>query len=145
MGIFGLISFIFGAIVGSGIFVSPILIYNQVQSGGLSLIVWAVTGVIALMGAISYIELGSLIKDAGAEIIYIKTAFSFKDRKPYFSVFGSVLSFSAVWTYVVILRPASSTIVLLTSAEYVSKPFYPLYCEAPLIVQQCLAAFFFGE
>lgn len=109
---------------------SPALVLSRVNNGGLVLLVWILAAIIALLGGLCYAELGSLVRNAGGEFAFVRKAFSFNGKQP-FKLISEVLAFSMVWTQVVITRPASIAIILLAFAEYVSKPFYPAYCEVP--------------
>ena len=48
-----------GGIIGSGIFLTPASIARQTGSGNEQILAWAVGGVIALIGALCYAELGT--------------------------------------------------------------------------------------
>ncbi|MGH9561869.1 MAG: amino acid permease, partial [Terracidiphilus sp.] len=54
-----------GSMVGSGIFIVSADIAHQVQSPGLLFVVWLASGVMTLIGALSYGELAAAMPNAG--------------------------------------------------------------------------------
>ena len=64
-----------GGIIGSGIFFTPAETARALPSAGLVFLVWAVGGVVALAGALTYAELGAMMPDAGGAYVYIREGF----------------------------------------------------------------------
>lgn len=130
----GLISgtaLIVGTMIGSGIFVSPKGVLERSGSIGLSLIVWVGSGLISLLGALCYAELGTLITKAGAEYSYILESF------------GGILAFLFSWISVFVLKPAMLAIICLTLSEYVVQPFFP-DCQPDGSAIKLITVFFIG-
>lgn len=113
VGLFSGIALIVGTMIGSGIFLSPRGVLMRSGSVGLSLLVWSLSGLLSLLGALCYAELGTLISKSGAEYSYILEAF------------GGPLAFLFSWISVFILKPAMLSIICLTLSEYIVSPIFP--------------------
>src|SRR3979411_2913792 len=111
-----------GAVIGSGIFISPALILRQLNgSAGLSLLVWICGGVLSLLGALTYAELAATNPEAGGLYCYIRDGFG---RAPAFfygwSLFliiasGTIAALARAFTRylaeIIPLSPTSSTVI----------------------------------
>uniref|UniRef100_A0A8C6Z9D3 b(0,+)-type amino acid transporter 1 n=1 Tax=Nothoprocta perdicaria TaxID=30464 RepID=A0A8C6Z9D3_NOTPE len=126
-GVISGVSFIAGTMVGSGIFMSPEWVLYHMGSPASSLVIWASCGLLAMLGALSYAELGTIIKESGGEYIYI------------LRIFGPLPAFLFAYSSVILVRPGSLAAVCLSFAEYAVAPFYP-GCASPQIVIKCTAA-----
>jgi basic amino acid/polyamine antiporter, APA family len=66
---------VIGAVVGSGIFLTPGLIAVGLPSPGLLLAVWLLGGLVTFCGALSFAELGAMFPRAGGQYVYIREAY----------------------------------------------------------------------
>ena len=65
-----------GSMIGSGIFIVSADIARQVGSPGWLLVVWIVTGLLTMIGALSYGELAAMMPKAGGQYVYLREAYS---------------------------------------------------------------------
>src|SRR6516164_7786314 len=75
VGLFDATMLVAGAMIGSGIFIVSADISRELGSSGWLLAVWVLTGVITLMGALSYAELAAMMPQAGGQYIYLREAY----------------------------------------------------------------------
>lgn len=73
--LYGLIMVAIGSCIGSGIFVTPSQIAGLIPSSTLIILVWALGGLIALTGALTFGELGSLFPQAGGIYVFLREAY----------------------------------------------------------------------
>ncbi|NXM41905.1 S7A13 protein, partial [Gymnorhina tibicen] len=126
IGYFDGVSFIIGSIVGAGIFVSPTgVLKHSLLNVGVALTIWAASGLVSLMGALCYAELGTALPFSGGEYSHIKRGL------------GSLPAFVFIWTST-FTKPASNAARALLFAEYATQPFYGI-CPAPDVLKKCLA------
>lgn len=107
IGILGSSALLIGTIIGSGIFASPTSVASNVVSSGASLVVWVACGVLAMLAALSYCELGSMYPNAsGGEYYYLLQAF------------GPIPAFLYAYVSTIVIRPSSLSIIALVCGRY---------------------------
>src|SRR6266581_77503 len=76
LGFTDLVLITLGTVIGSGIFLVPSVVLRKTGgSVAIALGVWVVAGVLSLLGAFTYAELGAMHPDAGGLYSYIRDAF----------------------------------------------------------------------
>src|SRR5919201_551432 len=64
-----------GTVIGSGIFLTPGAVVRDAGSGAVALAAWIAGGVLSLLGALTFAELGALSPDSGGLYTYVRQAF----------------------------------------------------------------------
>ena len=90
---------IVGSMVGTGIFLKPSEIAKTAGSAELAILAWIVGGVVNLLGALCYLELGTMMPHAGADYHYLKRAW------------GPAVGFLYGWKGFALSHPASMAAV----------------------------------
>ena len=100
------ISIVAGAMIGSGIFIVSADIARSVGSPGWLLVVWLITGIITVIGAISYGELASMMPHVGGQYVYLKEAYH------------PLIGFLFGWTTFLVIQCGSIAAVAVAFAKF---------------------------
>src|SRR5690349_6633610 len=65
-----------GTMIGSGIFIVSSEIARDVGTSGWLMAIWIHTGVMTVMGALSYAELAGMMPHAGGQYVFLREAYS---------------------------------------------------------------------
>ncbi|MEO9022462.1 MAG: amino acid permease [Ginsengibacter sp.] len=65
-----------GSMIGSGIFIVSTDIVRNVGSAGWLIVVWAITGLMTVMAAVSYGEMSGMFPRAGGQYVFLREAFN---------------------------------------------------------------------
>nr|AAP76305.1 amino acid transporter [Aedes aegypti] len=122
------VAIILGIIFGSGIFISPKGVLQEVGAVGTSLVIWVTCGLLSMIGALCYAELGTAIPKSGGDYAYI------------YEAYGPLPAFLYLWDATVIFVPSTNAIMGLTFASYVFQPLFAAGCSVPTIGLQLFAA-----
>jgi len=69
------IMFVSGSMIGSGIFIVSADIARNVGSPGWLMMVWVITGIITIIGAVSYGELAAMMPNVGGQYVFLREAY----------------------------------------------------------------------
>jgi APA family basic amino acid/polyamine antiporter len=106
LGLFSGTMMVVGGIIGSGIFLNPAIVAARVQSAELTLAVWVLGGIVAMIGALVYAELGARRPVAGGGYVYLRDAF------------GRLPAFLYAWTLLLVIATGAIAAVAVTFATY---------------------------
>jgi APA family basic amino acid/polyamine antiporter len=100
-----------GGIIGGGIFLNPGIAAQRTESGLTLLLIWVGAGLLTLIGALCYAELGARRPHAGGSYVYLREAF------------GPLAGFLFGWTMLLVIYSGSAAAVATIFASYASSVF----------------------
>jgi basic amino acid/polyamine antiporter, APA family len=103
-----------GSMIGSGIFIVSADIARQVGSPGWLLVVWVVTGLLTVIGALSYGELAAMMPKAGGQYVYLRESFS------------PLWGFLYGWTLFLVIQTGTIAAVAIGFAKYLGVLWSPV-------------------
>jgi APA family basic amino acid/polyamine antiporter len=95
-----------GGIIGGGIFRTPATVAERLDSPAAVLAAWVIGGVVALIGAFCWGELGQRRPRAGGGYVYLR------------ETFGPLPAFLYGWTLVLVIATGAIAAVAVTFADY---------------------------
>ncbi len=131
LGLWDATAVVAGSMIGSGIFIVSADIARQVGAPGWLLVVWGLSAVMTIIGALSYGELAAMMPHAGGQYVYLREAY------------GPLAGFLFGWTLFLVIQAGTIAAVSVAFAKF-SAALLPAFDSAfrvgPLSVsaQQCL-------
>lgn len=123
-----LVLIVVGTVIGSGIFIVPATVLTQTDGRlGLALLVWFVAGVLSLLGALTYGELGAADPEAGGLYVYVRDAF------------GALPAFLYGWTLFFVISSGSIATLAVAFTAYL-EALVPLGAVAERVVPVLMIA-----
>ncbi|NMB50695.1 MAG: amino acid permease, partial [Bacteroidales bacterium] len=116
------ISLVAGSMIGSGIFIVSADIARTVGSPGWFMVVWLITGIITVIGAVSYGELAAMMPQAGGQYVYLKKSYN------------PLIGFLFGWTTFLVVQCGSIAAVAVAFAKY-SGVIIPWISEKNILLQ----------
>ncbi|MFN7087095.1 MAG: APC family permease [Burkholderiales bacterium] len=100
---------IVGIVIGAGIFKAPSIVAASVSSEQVFILLWIAGGVVSLVGALCYAELGSAYPNAGGEYFFLSRAF------------GGRLGFLFAWARMSVVQTGAIAAIAFVFGDYASQ------------------------
>jgi APA family basic amino acid/polyamine antiporter len=107
LGLFSGTMAVVGGIIGAGIFRTPVAVAERLGSATLILAVWVLGGIVALIGAFCFGELGQRRPRAGGGYVYLR------------ETWGPLPAFLYGWALLLVIATGAIAAVAVTFADYV--------------------------
>ncbi len=106
LGLFDATMLVMGGIVGSGIFINPYVVAQQVHTPALILGAWIFGGVVGVGGAFIWAELAATLPEVGGQYAYLREAYH------------PAVAFLYGWVLLLVIQTGGMAAVAITFARY---------------------------
>ena len=106
VGLYSATNLVVGGIIGAGIFLNPAIVAQRLRTPGLIIGAWVLGGVVALLGAFCYAELGARRPHVGGGYAYLRDGF------------GRLPAFLYGWMLLLVISTGATAAVAVTFARY---------------------------
>lgn len=111
LSVFDAVAIIVGIVIGAGIFKAPSIVAGSVSSEEVFIALWIAGGVISLVGALCYAELGSAYPSAGGEYYFLTRAF------------GGRVGFIFAWARMSVVQTGAMAAIAFVFGDYATQLF----------------------
>jgi amino acid transporter len=109
LGLYDAAAMIVGIVIGAGIFRAPSIVAGSVSSETVFIALWVAGGVISLVGALCYAELGSSYPNAGGEYHFLNRAY------------GGWLAFLFAWARMTVVQTGAIAAIAFVFGDYATQ------------------------
>ncbi len=106
LGLFDATMLVMGGIVGSGIFINPYVVAQQVHTPALILAAWILGGIVGVIGAFIWAELAATLPAVGGQYAYLREAYH------------PGVAFLYGWVLLLVIQTGGMAAVSITFARY---------------------------
>lgn len=128
IGLLGATTLIVGSAIGSGIFLLPSRMANDVGSPALLLAAWVVCGFVSLFGALTFAEMAGMYPRAGGQYVFLREAW------------GDAVGFLYGWTWFTVISTGIIAAVATAFALFVSVLFPLTAFQVKLVAMATILA-----
>src|SRR5262245_57303453 len=112
LGLTSATTLVMGSMIGSGIFIVSAEIAREVNSPGLLIMAWVITGFLTIVGALSYGELAAMMPKAGGQYVYLRESL------------GPLWGFLYGWTLFLVIQTGTIAAVGVAFGKFLGH-FFP--------------------
>jgi amino acid transporter len=127
LGLFDAVCIMVGIVIGVGIYESPPRVAANVSGPTSLLLVWALGGILAFVGALCYAELATAYPRSGGDYVYLTRAY------------GSWVGFLYGWAELLVIRTGSIAAMAFVFSDYMTR-LAPLGPRSPVVYAAIIVA-----